>query len=176
MKSSILKMILFSTAMGSAFLFQQKAWADTPTVLHPLEVREDYEEQKANIIGMAFANIASKTKLRGTHSKGICANATFDVFNSQRNPLIPTEVKHNLKQGLFSKPGSYQARIRFANAFTGIQSDTTPDPRALSIAVDLGNNLRQDFALQNLPIFPLPHLTDFLLILNLESYLNQQIP
>src|SRR5260370_4163020 len=62
---------------------------------------------------------------RGTHAKGICARAQFEVFDATvgHEPALATR----LPKGVFSKPGVYPAVVRFANADPTIRSAFKPD-------------------------------------------------
>ena len=99
---------------------------------------------------------------RGTHAKGVCARAQFEVFDVRdgRDPVLAAR----LAKGIFARPGSYPATIRFANSDPNVNSDFKADVRSLSIAVDLtsdgtlppaGGVARQDFSLQNATTLPL---------------------
>src|SRR5438477_10092809 len=72
---------------------------------------------------------------RGTHAKGICAKAQFEVFdvNVGRDPVLATR----LAKGIFAKPGIYPATVRFANSDSKVNSDFKADVRSLSFSVDL---------------------------------------
>src|SRR2546421_2378417 len=72
---------------------------------------------------------------RGTHAKGVCARARFEVFDATavHEPALATR----LAKGIFSKPGVYPAVLRFANADPTVKSDFKPDVRSLSFSVDL---------------------------------------
>src|SRR5271156_5118661 len=85
---------------------------------------------------------------RGTHPKGVCVRAKFEVFDvvAGRDPLPGAR----LAKGIFAKPGNYPAVVRFGNADPRINSDFKPDVRSLSFSVDLKGNPwpgvdRQDF-------------------------------
>src|ERR1700688_2942647 len=57
---------------------------------------------------------------RGTHAKGVCARARFEVFDvtSERDPVAAAR----LAKGIFARPGVYPAVVRFANADPKINS------------------------------------------------------
>jgi len=111
------------------------------------------------------ANAAAKQKgslCRGTHAKGVCARAQFEIFDVTvgREPALATR----LAKGIFAKPGTYPAVVRFANADASINSDFKPDVRSLSFSVDLGRDgvatpdakpWRQDFSMQNATTLPI---------------------
>ena len=72
---------------------------------------------------------------RGTHVKGVCARAQFEVFDvtAGRDRALAAR----LAKGIFAKPGVYPATVRFANADPNKNSDFKPDVRSLSFSVDL---------------------------------------
>ena len=106
---------------------------------------------------------------RGTHAKGVCVQAQFEVLDvADRRE---TALAAQLAQGMFAKPGVYPAIVRFANADSKVNSDFRPDVRSLSFSVDLNrdgtkvpgaNNGRQDFSLQNATVLPINDATAFL--------------
>src|ERR1700737_997346 len=116
------------------------------------------------------ANAAAKQQralCRGTHAKGVCTKAQFEVFDVAvgREPALA----RRLAKGIFAKPGVYPAVVRFANADASINSDFKPDVRSLSFWVDLtqGNMAgegysRQDFAMQNATTLPINDSPAFL--------------
>jgi hypothetical protein len=106
---------------------------------------------------------------RGTHVKGVSAQAQFEVLDvtAGRDPGLAAR----LAKGMFAKPGVYPAIVRFANADQKINSDFKPDVRALSFSVDLtrngmadvnGNSGRQDFSMQNATTLPINDARAFL--------------
>jgi len=106
---------------------------------------------------------------RGTHVKGICARAQFEVFEvaAERD----RGLAGRLAKGIFARPGVYPAIVRFANADPQKNSDFKPDVRSLSFSVDLTRNGtavadasvgRQDFSLQNATTLPINDAPAFL--------------
>jgi hypothetical protein len=98
---------------------------------------------------------------RGTHAKGVCARAVFDVLDvaTERDPALAAR----LARGIYAKPGSYPATVRFANSSPNVNTDWEPDVRALSFAVELAASgtpsvdarvTRQDYSLQSAPTLP----------------------
>src|SRR6267378_2445359 len=65
---------------------------------------------------------------RGTHAKGVCARAEFEVLDvaAGRHPLLAAR----LAKGIFKKPGVYPATVRFGNADPKVNSDFRPDVRS----------------------------------------------
>ncbi len=112
---------------------------------------------------------------RGTHPKGVCVRANFEVFDvsAGRDPLLGAR----LAKGIFSRPGVYPAVVRFANADPKINSDFKPDVRSLSFSVDLASYAslgvdRQDFSLQNAPPLPINDSRAFLAVMKVLTASN----
>jgi hypothetical protein len=89
---------------------------------------------------------------RGTHAKGVCARAQFEVFDVSVGRDPPLAAR--LARGIFAKPGLYPAVVRWGNADPKKNSDFKPDVRSMSFSVDLtqnglaisgANSGRQDF-------------------------------
>jgi hypothetical protein len=111
---------------------------------------------------------------RGTHAKGVCARALFEVFDVTvgRDPALAAR----LAKGMFSQPDEYTALVRFANADPSINTDFKPDVRSLSFSIDLtrdGTSVpdagvgRQDFSLQNATTLPINDARAFLATMKL---------
>jgi hypothetical protein len=116
---------------------------------------------------------------RGTHAKGICARAQFEVFDVTvgRDRGLATR----LARGIFATPGVYPAIVRFANSDPKANSDFKADVRSLSFSVDLtrdgtaipGENVdRQDFSLQNATTLPLNDSPAFLALMKVLTASN----
>jgi hypothetical protein len=116
---------------------------------------------------------------RGTHAKGVCARAQFEVFDVTvgRDRALAAR----LAKGMFAKPGAYPAVVRFGNADQNINSDFKPDVRSLSFSVDLtpGGTAapdaivgRQDFLMQNTTTLPINDSTAFLATMKLLTASN----
>jgi hypothetical protein len=105
---------------------------------------------------------------RGTHVKGVCARAQFEVFDvaAGRDPKLAAR----LAKGMFARPGVYPATVRFANADSNKNSDFKADVRSLSFSVELtpqsaaaGSSVgRQDFSMQNATTLPINDASAFL--------------
>jgi len=119
---------------------------------------------------------------RGTHPKGICVRAEFEVFDVTvgHNP----EMASRLAKGIFAKPGVYPAVVRFGNADPKINSDFKPDVRSLSFSVDLtrGGTVasaagvdRQDFSPQNAPPLPINDSRAFLAVMKVLTASNPAV-
>ncbi len=116
---------------------------------------------------------------RGTHAKGICARARFEVLDVTigREP----ELAARLAKGIFAKPGVYPAVVRWGNADSKKNSDFKPDVRSMSFSVDLTrggsavpgeNGGRQDFSLQNAPPLPINDSPAFAAIMKVLAASN----
>jgi catalase len=91
---------------------------------------------------------------RGTHAKGVCARAQFEVFGVSigRDRALAAR----LAKGIYAKPGTYPATVRFANADAKVNSDFKADVRSLSFSVELApEGARQDYSMQNATTLPL---------------------
>jgi hypothetical protein len=116
---------------------------------------------------------------RGTHAKGVCARAQFEVFDVSVGRDPPLAAR--LARGIFAKPGLYPAVVRWGNADPKKNSDFKPDVRSMSFSVDLtqnglaisgANSGRQDFSLQNAPPLPINDSPGFAAIMKLLSASN----
>jgi hypothetical protein len=120
----------------------------------------------------------NRSLARGTHAKGTCARAQFEVLDVKagRDPTIAAR----LARGIFAAPGVYPAVVRFANADSKVNSDFKADVRSLSISVDLTRDgtvpgakiARQDFSLQNTTTLPINDARAFVAIMNLLTASN----
>ncbi len=120
----------------------------------------------------AFAAQQQRALGRATHTKGICARATFEVFDLKKTIADPV-LASRLAQGIYSKPGVYPATVRFANAASTILSDRSPDLRALSFSVNLAPDAPeptyQDYSLQSNPTFPVNDAHAFAVLMGVLS-------
>jgi hypothetical protein len=143
--------------------------------------QSDIAEITERVLSMQ-ANAAAKQRgplRRGTHAKGICARAQFEVFDVTvgRDP----ELAARLARGIFATPGVYPAIVRFGNSDPKANSDFKPDVRSLSFSVDLtrdgaaipGANVdRQDFSLQNATTLPINDSPAFLALMKVLTASN----
>ncbi len=144
------KALLFSLLMlvGATF-----AIAETP--IHPKfeRLQENESELRAEIVrGILFlqkkiAKETGKAPLRGTHAKGVCAKAQFEIFEGN-------------KVGIFANAGIYPATVRFANAKSTVNPDQENDVRSMSFAVEMpksisNENGRMDFSTNDATTFPI---------------------
>jgi hypothetical protein len=128
------------------------------------------------------ANSAAKQSrplARGTHAKGVCVRAQFEVFDvaEGRDPTLAAR----LVKGIFAAPGVYPAIVRFGNADPKKNSDFKADVRSLSFSVDLTREgtaspdtsfRRQDFSMQNTTTLPINDSPAFVAIMKLLTASN----
>jgi hypothetical protein len=128
------------------------------------------------------ANAAAKQHrplARGTHAKGVCARAQFEVFDVTAGR--DRELAARLAKGMFAKPGVYPSIVRFGNADPNKNSDFKADVRSLSFSVDLSRGGaaasdvsvgRQDFSMQNTKTLPINDATAFLALFKVLTAAN----
>jgi hypothetical protein len=147
----------------------------------PAREQSDIKEITERVLLMQ-ANAASLQRQplrRGTHAKGICARAQFEVFDvtAGRDPKLAMR----LAKGIFSTPGVYPATVRFGNSDPKSNSDFKADVRSLSFSVDLTRNGtavsdtnggRQDFSLQNATTLPINDSPAFLALMKVLTAPN----
>src|SRR5277367_6634169 len=135
--------------------------------------------QKSLLLQKNSADQQNRPLARGTHAKGVCAAAQFEVFDVTAGRDAETAAR--LAKGIFAKPGVYPATVRFGNADPKINSDFKPDVRSLSFFVDLTrdgatasdfNVARQDFSLQNTTTLPINDSSAFLAIMKVLTAKN----
>jgi hypothetical protein len=121
-----------------------------------------YSDEIVDKILLMQADAAAKQRLplcRGTHAKGLSVRGQFEVFDVTIGR--DRRLAARLAKGIFARPGSYPATIRFANSDPHVNSDLKADVRSLSFSVDLTTVIsvtgvtRQDFTLQNATTLPL---------------------
>jgi hypothetical protein len=137
-----------------------------------LDVERDYADEIVDHVLTMQAKTATDRHgplCRGTHAKGVCVRARFEVLDvtAGRDP----ELAARLARGIFAKPGCYPSTVRFANSDPQVNSDQNADVRAMSFSVDLAGGtaevptdgiLRQDFSLQSAPTLPINDARAFL--------------
>jgi hypothetical protein len=128
------------------------------------------------------SNAAAKQKRpigRGTHVKGVCARAQFEVFDVKAGR--DRELAGRLAQGMFARPAVYPATVRFANADPNKNFDFMADVRSLSVAVELepdgaavaaGSVRRQDFSMQNATTLPINDSPAFIAMMQVLTASN----
>jgi hypothetical protein len=116
---------------------------------------------------------------RGTHAKGVCARAQFEVLDLTVGR--ESALAARLAKGIFAVPGVYPAVVRWGNADSKKNSDFKPDVRSMSFSVDLTRNAslvsgtndgRQDFSLQNAPPLPINDSPAFAAIMKVLAASN----
>ncbi len=105
---------------------------------------------------------------RGTHAKGVCARAEFEVLDVATGR--DRGLAARLAKGIYAKPGVYPAIVRFANSDPHVNSDSKADVRALSFSIELAtdgaNPARQDYSMQSAPTLPLNDAAAFRAVVN----------
>jgi hypothetical protein len=97
----------------------------------PTEAADIEEITRGMLALQAQAAAAGRRPLsRGTHAKGMCVRAEFEVLDLRAMPG-DSALASRLAKGIFAAPGIYPATVRFANADGGHQQDRRPDVRAL---------------------------------------------
>jgi hypothetical protein len=155
----------------------------TENVAERCSAREkaDIEEiaEKSLLMQANAARNQHRSLCRGTHAKGVCVRARFEIFDvaDKREPILATR----LARGIFARPNVYPAVVRFANADSNVNSDFKPDVRSLSFTVDLtrddgmthvGGPSRQDFSMQNASTLPINDSPAFLATMKLLTASN----
>ena len=126
----------------------------------PTEAADIDEITRGMLAIQAQAAARAKRPLaRGTHAKGICVEAEFEVLDLRTLSRDPAEVER-LARGIFAAPGVYPAIVRFANADGGHRRDRWPDVRAMSFSIDVPPGVvpgvtRLDFSMNSASTFPL---------------------
>jgi hypothetical protein len=116
---------------------------------------------------------------RGVHAKGVCVKGLFEVLDvaDGRDPALAAR----LAKGIYARPGSYPATVRFSNANPNVNGDSTPDVRGLAFCVDLAPSgsaaagVRQDYSLQSAPTLPFNDVGDLVLFAKVFTAPNQAI-
>jgi hypothetical protein len=143
--------------------------------------KSDIEEiaERSVLMQKNSATQQHRSLCRGTHAKGVSARAQFEVFDVSvgRDPVLA----ERLAKGIFVKPGTYPAIVRFGNSDPNINSDFKPDVRSLSFSVDLtgegtttsiANVARQDFSMQNATTLPINDSPAFVATMKLLTASN----
>jgi catalase len=143
-------------------------------------------EEDAEIAGIVHGFLAVQARAaadqqrplaRGTHAKGISVRGVFEVLGARDESA---SERARLAVGLYARPATYPAIVRFANSAQHIRSDWVPDVRSLSFSVDLTSMVgagfaRQDFALQSAPTLPFDDLHAFAVFARVMSAPNDVI-
>jgi hypothetical protein len=113
---------------------------------------------------------------RGTHAKGVCTRAQFEVFDvaAGRDPALAAR----LARGIFVRPGVCPATVRFSNSDPKAKADLKPDVRALSFFVERAPagaanagalGVRHDFSLQSATTLPINDVHAFAVLARVLS-------
>src|SRR4051794_4031960 len=133
------------------------AWLSTPDLeqASPTEAA-DITAIEQGILKLQASDAAKQLRplARGTHAKGVCARAEFEVFDLVAS-MEDRALASRLATGFYKTPGRYPATIRFANADSNINHDVKPDVRAMSFAVERPGQPRQDFSANDRRTFPI---------------------
>jgi len=126
----------------------------------PAREQSDIEEiaKKSLLMQTNAAKTQHRSLCRGTHASGVCVRAQFEIFDVTVG--YGPDLAARLARGIFARPGTYPAVVRFANADSNVNSDFKPDVRSLSFSVDLAQMAderyaRQDFSMQNASTLPI---------------------
>jgi hypothetical protein len=123
------------------------------------------------------ASVAAEQRgplVRGTHAKGVCARAQFEVLDVTvgRDRALAAR----LAKGIYAKPGVYPAIVRFANSDPRVNSDFKGDVRSLSFYVELArddaNPMRQDYSMQSATTLPMNDAAAFLAVMRILTASN----
>jgi hypothetical protein len=106
---------------------------------------------------------------RGTHAKGVCARAQFEVLDLT---VRHSDVVARLAQGIYAKPAIYPAIVRFANSDPQMNSDFKADVRSLSFFVEPAQGVRQDYSMQSAATLPLNDAAAFLAVMRVLTASN----
>jgi hypothetical protein len=103
----------------------------------PARERADIDAiaEKSLLMQANAAQGQHRSLCRGTHAKGVCVRARFEVFDVAVKYEVVVAAR--LAKGIFAKPDTYPAVVRFGNADSNVNSDFKPDVRSLSFSVDL---------------------------------------
>jgi hypothetical protein len=135
--------------------------------------------EKSLLMQANAAHGQHRSLCRGTHAKGVCVGGRFEV--SDVAVQYDAALAERLAKGIFARPGTYPAIVRFGNADSSINSDFKHDVRSLSFSVDLtrggtviptGGSSRQDFSMQNATTLPINDSPAFLATIKVLTAAN----
>jgi hypothetical protein len=130
--------------------------------------------QKSLLLQKLSADKQHRGLARGTHAKGVCVRAQFEVLDVSIGR--DRGLAERLAKGLFKSPGIYPAIVRFGNSDPKKNSDFKADVRSMSFSVDLKRDgslgtgtspSRQDYSLQNTKTLPINDAAAFLALAKL---------
>jgi hypothetical protein len=135
--------------------------------------------EKSLLMQANAAHSQHRPLCRGTHAKGVCVRGRFEIFDLAGQ--YDAALAARLAKGIFARPGTYPAVVRFGNADSNVNSDFKPDVRSLSFSVDLtrggvvipvGGPSRQDFSMQNATTLPINDSPAFLATIKVLTAAN----
>jgi hypothetical protein len=111
---------------------------------------------------------------RGTHAKGTCVRAEFEVLDVTAGRDFA--LADRLGKGIFAKPAVYPAIVRFGNSDPHLNSDSKRDVRSLSFSIepvpDSSNLTRRDYSMQSATTLPLNDAAAFLAVIKVLTASN----
>jgi len=111
---------------------------------------------------------------RGTHAKGICVHAEFEVLDVTAGR--DHGLADRLGKGIFAKPAVYPAIVRFGNSDPHLNSDSKRDVRSLSFSIEPvpngSNPTRWDYSMQSATTLPLNDAAAFLAVIKVLTASN----
>jgi len=119
---------------------------------------------------------------RGIHAKGVCARAVFEVLDiaEGRDPALAAR----LARGIYARPGSYPATVRFSNSDPHVNDDSIRDLRGLSFCAELAPSgstsgdpqvARQDYTMQSWPTLNFNDVHAFVVFAKVFAAPNQAV-
>jgi hypothetical protein len=154
-----------------------------------MERNPDIDEAEITEIVRGFLALQARTAAeenrplrRGVHAKGVCARAVFEVLDvaEGRDPALAAR----LARGIYARPASYPATVRFSNSDPHVNDDSRPDVRGLAFCAELtpsgpaaaGAQVgRQDYSLQSWPTLPFNDVHAFVVFAKVFGAPNQAI-
>jgi hypothetical protein len=84
----------------------------------------DIAEVVRGFLALQARNAAEENRplTRGVHAKGVCARAVFEVLDVAEGRDHALAVR--LARGIYARPGSYPATVRFSNADPNVNDDS----------------------------------------------------
>jgi hypothetical protein len=119
---------------------------------------------------------------RGVHAKGFCVRGVFEVLDvaEKRDAALAAR----LAKGIYARPGSYSATVRFSNNDPNVHDDSRPDVRGLAFGAELAASgcaavgtqvARQDYSLQSAPTLPFNDVRALVIFAKVFTVRNQTI-
>jgi len=115
---------------------------------------------------------------RGVHAKGVCLKGVLQVFDLYDGR--PRAIAERLSHGIFSRPCTLPATVRFSNASATSDRDCTGDVRGLAFQVEIpqfrsGLPAHHDFSLQSAPTLPFNDLHELALFTKVFTAASQAV-